>query len=294
MNITSITTWNGQNVTYTWTPTDDIKKFQPITQVYGVCLNDSNDVLICREPGKTNWGLPGGTPEGEESPVETLEREFMEEVDVKLTQIEPIGVQKVTIPQSPIYYQARFYCRVKKILPQTLDPDTGLLYERQFVPISKLNKYLNWGTIGDAIVNRAIEINQHPHLEKIHQTLAFVAQKLNSLNIRWVLGSSGALMIHGIDIVPWDLDILTTPENLGKIAKEFKKFIVSTEADWLKLQINIIEVEILAIKDLGTPVTILFQNIPIPVNSLKAELHFYEARPGKAQIVRLIKEKLNQ
>ncbi|MFA4826997.1 MAG: NUDIX domain-containing protein [Candidatus Shapirobacteria bacterium] len=282
------------NSPYTWIPTDDIKKFQPITQVYGVCLNAKNEALICREPGKTNWGLPGGTPEGEESPIETLEREFMEEVDVKLTQIEPIGVQKVTIPESPIYYQARFYCRVKKILPQTLDPDTGLLYERQFVPILELNKYLNWGAIGDAIVKRTMEINQHPRLEKIHQTLVFIAQKLNSINVPWILSSSGALMIHGIDIVPWDLDILTTPENFGKIAKEFEKFIVSTEADWLKLQINVIEVEVLAIKDLSTPATILFQNIPIPVNSLQTELHFYQNRPGKAQTVKLIKEKLSQ
>jgi hypothetical protein len=132
------------------------------------------------------------------------------------------------------------------------------------------------------------------HLEKIHQTLVFVAQKLNSLNFPWVLGSSGALMIHGVDIVPRDLDILTTPKNLENIGKEFKKFIVSTESDWLKLQINVIEVEVLAIKDIGTPATILFQNIPIPVNSLKAELYFYEARPGKDQIVKLIKEKLNQ
>jgi len=147
------------NTPYTWIQTNDIEKFQPITQVYGVCLNENNEALICREPGKTNWGLPGGTPEGEESPVETLEREFMEEVDVKLTQIESLGVQKVTIPKSPIYYQARFYCRVKKILPQTLDPATGLLYERKFVPILELNKYLNWGTIGDTIVKQTVEIN---------------------------------------------------------------------------------------------------------------------------------------
>lgn len=149
---------------YTWISTDNIKKFQPITQVYGVCLNDKNEALICREPGKTNWGLPGGAPEGEESPIETLEREFMEEVDVKLTQIEPIGVQKVTIFETPVYYQARLYCRVKKILPQTLDPDTGLLYERKFVPISKLNKYLNWGDIGDAIVKKTIEISNRERL----------------------------------------------------------------------------------------------------------------------------------
>lgn len=150
---------------YTWIPTSNIDKYQPITQVYGVCVNNNNEVLICREPQHLEWGLPGGTPEGNETPIQTLERELMEKVDVTVTDIEPIGIQQVNLPNNPnknegdVFYQVRYFCKVKELLPQTLDPDTGLLYDRKFIPISELNNYLKWGKIGDIVVARALEIN---------------------------------------------------------------------------------------------------------------------------------------
>ena len=151
---------------YTWIPTSNIDKYQPITQVYGVCVNNNNEVLICREPQHLEWGLPGGTPEGNETPIKTLERELMEEVDITVTNIEPIGIQRVDFPnnsnkhEGDLFYQVRYFCKIKELLPQTLDPDTGLLYDRKFISISELNNYLKWGKIGDIIVAKAIEINK--------------------------------------------------------------------------------------------------------------------------------------
>ncbi len=131
-------------------------------------------------------------------------------------------------------------------------------------------------------------------LEKIYKTLNLVAKKLNSLNIKWLLGASGALMVHGVKIVPYDLDILTALENIETVKNEFKDYLVSEDGDDLLLKIGDIEVEIIKLKDLGNPTLKLFQNNLIPVNSLENELYYYEQRPGKENTVRLIKEKLNK
>jgi|GEM_PF-545109 len=131
------------------------------------------------------------------------------------------------------------------------------------------------------------------HLEKIYKTLDIVAKKLNSLSIKWLLGASGALMVHGVNINPWDLDVLTTPENFEILKNEFKDCFVSEDDEGLLLKIGDIEVEIIKLKDLGKPTPTLFQENLIPVNSLENELHFYEQRPGKENTIRLIKERLN-
>jgi len=130
------------------------------------------------------------------------------------------------------------------------------------------------------------------HLEKIYKALDIVAKKINSLNIKWLLGASGALMVHGVKIVPWDLDILTPSKNIDNLKSEFKDYFVSEDDDGLLLKIGDIEVEILKLEDLGNPTPTLFQSNLIPVNSLEDELYFYEQRPGKENTVRLIKEKL--
>jgi 8-oxo-dGTP pyrophosphatase MutT (NUDIX family) len=164
MNISSSTTYLSQKVIYTWIPTDKISRFKPITQVYGVCLNDQNQVLICCESKNTKWGLPGGTIEKRETPVETLMRELQEEVDIQVDRITLIGVQQVNFSKNPnpaegdLFYQARYFCKIKKLLTQTVDPDTGLIYQRRFVPLPQLNEHLKWGKIGDVIVAGAVRI----------------------------------------------------------------------------------------------------------------------------------------
>lgn len=130
------------------------------------------------------------------------------------------------------------------------------------------------------------------HLEKIYKALDIVAKKLNTLNIKWLLGASGSLMVHGVKIVPWDLDVLTTPENIEVLKSEFKDYFVSEDGDGLLLRFGDIEVEVIKLNDLGNPTPKLFQGNLIPVNTLENELFYYEQRPGKENTIRLIKEKL--
>ncbi|MFA6602189.1 MAG: hypothetical protein WCT01_00145 [Candidatus Shapirobacteria bacterium] len=129
------------------------------------------------------------------------------------------------------------------------------------------------------------------HLKKIQKTLSFLANTLNSLKINWLLGGSGALMVHGINLVPRDLDVLISPQDLSKFVSAFKIYIPEGDND-LKYSINGVEIELVLIPNLGHPLQVPYLDVLIPVNTLEDELHFYQQRPGKEEIVKLIKEKL--
>lgn len=139
------------------------------------------------------------------------------------------------------------------------------------------------------------------HLQNVQKTLVFIAKKLNSLNIKWLLSASGSLMVYGIDIVPRDLDIFTSADNVRSLEKKFKQYVINPLHYYDKINqreiefqmvVNNIEIEICELDDFGQPAFINFKDIPIPVNSLEKELEFYKQRAGKENIVRLIEKKL--
>lgn len=113
------------------------------------------------------------------------------------------------------------------------------------------------------------------HFEKVYKTLDIIAKKLNTLNIKWLLGGSGALMVHGVKINPWDLDIFTAPQNMETVKNEFRVYFVSEDDEGMLLIIGDIEVEIIKLVDLGSPIKIEFQGNLFPVNTLEDELYFY-------------------
>jgi hypothetical protein len=130
-----------------------------------------------------------------------------------------------------------------------------------------------------------------PHLEKIQKTIIFLANTLKSLKINWLLGGSGALMVHGINLVPRDLDVLISPQDFSSFVRAFKIYMPEGDND-LKYSINGVEIELVLIPNLGHPIQVLFLDELIPVYTLHDELSFYQQRPGKEEIVKLIKEKL--
>lgn len=143
--------WNGQDIIYTWIPTADVGKFKPVTQVYGICLDSENKILIIKDK---RWQIPGGTPEEGESFTETLKRELIEEAQVEVGELMPLGVQEVQYPNNPdknqgdLFYQYRYIARIKKIDPMQADPATGRVYERKFVPFNEIDEYVKWGGVG--------------------------------------------------------------------------------------------------------------------------------------------------
>lgn len=142
------------------------------------------------------------------------------------------------------------------------------------------------------------------HLNKIKEIILKFATKLNSKNYIWFLGGSSGLMVHGINIIPHDIDIFIDKNYIESICNEFLPYIKEPLHDYnwqnkpnrrAKFLINNIEIEIIEIRQ---PENNLqkkeFNDQLIPVHSLEEELAFYKTRPEKEATVLLIEEKLKQ
>lgn len=151
--------WNGKEIVVTWIRADSLKDITPITQVYGICFNDKNEILICRRNKDSEWQIPGGHPEKSETTEQSLEREMVEEVDVKVKNIKILGIQKAYPKEKPneFIYQVRCICEIDELLPQTPDPDNGDIWERRFVPASEVTNYVKWNMTGNAMFKDAVK-----------------------------------------------------------------------------------------------------------------------------------------
>lgn len=153
--------YKGTRILNTWINTREVEKYKPITQVYGLIFNSGGEILICREKEIGEWQIPGGHPEEEESIFQTLERELLEEVDVKVKNIIPLGTQKVSFPdnpEKPAFYQVRCIATLDNLLPQTPDPASGNTWQRMFVPYEEVTNYVKWGITGNAMFEDAVRL----------------------------------------------------------------------------------------------------------------------------------------
>lgn len=66
----------------------------------GVCLTPDGKAVIVSPNGR-RWSLPGGRPEGDETPVETLRREMLEEACVSVTASWLLGFCRITDTSGP-------------------------------------------------------------------------------------------------------------------------------------------------------------------------------------------------
>lgn len=149
-------------IRFTWF--DEYTGQQPLTQSYGVCVTGNMVAIGSQKGSAKQWNLCGGTPEDDETPQETLIREADEELSLDIDVKQCLGVQKVEFLDcdEKTRYQIRYLCHIKNIKPLTPDPDNGILWKRKFVPLKQLNRYLEWGEIGDIIVEKAMKTNSQP------------------------------------------------------------------------------------------------------------------------------------
>lgn len=140
-----------------WFEETDFSNVENIKQVYGILFNREGKFLIINTLG--NWQLPGGTPEKGESWEETGIREAIEEADVEIENIIPIGYQKVSElkeegEMSP-FHQLRFVAKIKRLNKSSIDPATGKIPVRKFILPEEFLEYCPWGKIGSHIVHLA-------------------------------------------------------------------------------------------------------------------------------------------
>jgi geranylgeranyl diphosphate synthase, type I len=155
-----------------WSDELDFSSLSNVKQVYGILFNNEGKILVVNTVG--NWQVPGGKPGAGESFEETLVRESLEEADVEIEDITPLGYQRVSEikdeDQGKEFQQLRFYAKIKNIKEPTIDPATGKIPERKFINPKDFLEYCPWGKIGQYIVNKAHSIFQ----KKQGQTLDFM------------------------------------------------------------------------------------------------------------------------
>lgn len=149
-------------ITLTWHETP-VPRDLMVRQVYAVAFNKEGKVLLKVEEhkGKNYYSLAGGTPESFDNDLEsTLRREYVEEVNTTLKdKIYYLGYQEVEGDKGlPAYAQVRTVALIDKIGAPSPDPDNGKIYKRVLVSPENAAKLLNWGTIGDRIMQKAARI----------------------------------------------------------------------------------------------------------------------------------------
>lgn len=136
--------WEGRTVTATWQPPPFRPSRRLTTQVLGICFTADGQIALVAHDG-TNWTLPGGRPEPDETLETALVRAVRDEASARVIESTYLGCQRVDDPQRPdgpaLYYQARFWARVE------LDPfvprdETSL---RRLVAQENFFDSLAWG-----------------------------------------------------------------------------------------------------------------------------------------------------
>ncbi len=126
-------------------------------QVYAWVVNEAAHVLLIGMPG--GWNLPGGTPEVYDDGWEaTLRREVLEEADITLRDVVPLGYQEVRSKDAGPFAQLRVAARVDEWREPTPDPDSGLIYPRVWLPLGQATDLLGWGEPGRAQASAAAQV----------------------------------------------------------------------------------------------------------------------------------------
>lgn len=149
--------FDGKTYKLTWLPDEPIEKCTPVTQAYGFCFDKEGELLIIKSLNQNNWQVPGGTPEGDETPVEALVREVEEEANAEIEDIHYLGSQKVVEEDGTTYFQFRYAAKVTNLNERKPDPDKGVVIPRQFIDPKDYRKVSGWGPMADDMIKRAKE-----------------------------------------------------------------------------------------------------------------------------------------
>lgn len=144
-------------VEYKWFK-ENVPKNLEVKQVYGIVFDDYGRIFLRIEDGV--YKLTGGKPKDMyESFQDTLKREFLEEVNITLKDVYMLGYQYVDEKNGILpYAQVRMIARIDKIFERRPDTCNGKLYKRVLTNKESAKKYLNYGSIGEEMIEDAINL----------------------------------------------------------------------------------------------------------------------------------------
>ena len=116
-------------------------------------------LVIVYSPEKKFWTPPGGAIELGETPEEATVREVKEETNMEVVHQESIGYLDISTPEKTVRHTNSF-CIVRPLGDFIADPD-GDVTEIKFIEPRDYKEYFpNWGSIGDRVMARALELSQ--------------------------------------------------------------------------------------------------------------------------------------
>ena len=122
-----------------WYPSEILPSL-PVTQVSGFIFDKEKRLLLVKN--KSGWTLPGGKPESNEQPLDTLYREVLEEASVSVSDPKFLGFVKVTASGSKqVFSQLRYIALLRKSLAFADEYETS---ERIFVKLNELENYISY------------------------------------------------------------------------------------------------------------------------------------------------------
>lgn len=126
-----------------------------IQHVHAYCFYQDKIVIVWAED-KQYWTLPGGGIKKGESVEEAVVREVWEELNMKVLKQALLGVQDI-FEGEDVVSQTRSVCLVEPYGPFVSDPDGDITQIKLIKPL-ELKQYVDWGEIGDHLLERALKI----------------------------------------------------------------------------------------------------------------------------------------
>ena len=179
----------------------------------------------------------------------------MEEVNAEIENITYLGYQEVIGDKKISYAQVRLLATIKRLGPERPDLDNGKIYERCFLPLDKVNDYLNWKeeqitqqtqfgkNIKDpdalflSLQGRRINVRSAEKLVKKYAAYAAPLKKISPHKLRSTFGTALYRETKDIYVVADILghrDVNTTKKHYAAISDEIRK----NSANLIKLNKN--------------------------------------------------------
>lgn len=154
-SVTQVVPFKGKRYQYTWIASPIFSEGGPVNHIECVVINNEGKFLVMKEYG--NWSIPGGAPNEGESYEQAITREVLEEVNIKIGDLQMLGYNKiVSLDDSQgTFYHIVYKATVKKIMPRTPDPESGDTLDYIFVDPAEVTAYVKWGNTGAAMFKLA-------------------------------------------------------------------------------------------------------------------------------------------
>ena len=148
-------------IKYKWIR-EEVEQGLNIKQVYGIVFDKDGNILLRVDDNK--YKLTGGKPKDyDRNYSETLKREYIEELNVEIEDVQYLGYLLVEEDKEK-YAQVRMIAKIKNIGPIKPDIDNGKVYKRFMVKQENVKKYLDYQDIaGNEMIDDAIKIGNQKY-----------------------------------------------------------------------------------------------------------------------------------